>query len=213
MRKKPQQKRALQTLDHFYEATAQLLQARDTGSVTTNHIAERAGFSIGTLYRYFPNKRAILHGMAKREMERLEQAAIEKLSAAENANPTELVRLCAGFLINAFGRRSEARRRIILVMANDRDVVTLIRLAHESQIRVLRVLEELLVGLAPDRYRILSDAQMHIASAAFSGAVRIPTVSSLEIVEEKHFELEMTDFLERQFLRLPDGSVASDMDF
>lgn len=180
--------------------------------MTTNHIAQRAGFSIGTLYRYFPNKRAILHGMAKREMERQEQAAIEKLRAAEDASPAELVRLCAGFLINAFDRRSEARRRIILVMAKDRDVVTLIRLAHESQIRVLKVLEELLVGRAPDRYRVLSEAQMHIASAAFSGAVRIPTLSSLDIVEETQFELDMTDFLERQFLRLSDGPGPSARD-
>jgi len=42
------------------EAGRCLLAEEGPRSLTTNRIAERAGVSIGSLYRYFPNKQAIL---------------------------------------------------------------------------------------------------------------------------------------------------------
>lgn len=202
MRKKPKQRRSLQTLDDFYEATAQLLQSNETGSVTTNHIARRAGFSIGTLYRYFPDKQAILHAMARREMDRQETAAIGMLRSADETCPRELIRMCAGFVVNSFGGRNHVRRRLILNMVNDREVMKLIVMAQKSHVRVLRALQELLTMRAPERYRQLTDLQIEIASAAVSGTVRIATLSGPAIVEDPEFEKEIADLLERQFLRL-----------
>jgi AcrR family transcriptional regulator len=40
-------------------ATAQLLAEQGFESLTTARVAERAGVSIGSLYQYFPNKRAL----------------------------------------------------------------------------------------------------------------------------------------------------------
>lgn len=42
------------------QAGRELLEAEGSEAVTTNRIAERAGVSIGSLYRYFPNKEAVL---------------------------------------------------------------------------------------------------------------------------------------------------------
>ena len=42
------------------QAGRQLLGSEGPKSLTTNRIAERAGVSIGSLYRYFPNKDAVL---------------------------------------------------------------------------------------------------------------------------------------------------------
>jgi AcrR family transcriptional regulator len=52
----------------IYEAAAQILQREGEANFTTNRIAERAGFSIGTVYQYFPNKDAILLAIAEREL-------------------------------------------------------------------------------------------------------------------------------------------------
>lgn len=49
------------------EAAAQVFEAEGLDA-TTNRIAERAGYSVGTLYQYFPNKRALLYVLAERHM-------------------------------------------------------------------------------------------------------------------------------------------------
>ena len=67
-RKMPSQARARRTVDLILEASAQILANRGEEALTTNHIAERAGFSIGTLYQYFPNKSALLQAVLKRHL-------------------------------------------------------------------------------------------------------------------------------------------------
>jgi AcrR family transcriptional regulator len=49
------------------EAAAQVF-SREGLSATTDRIAQRAGFSIGTLYQYFPDKGALLHAVAERHV-------------------------------------------------------------------------------------------------------------------------------------------------
>ncbi len=58
-RKEPQQRRSRVTYDAILEAAAQILIERGYAATTTNHIARRAGISIGSLYQYFPSKEAI----------------------------------------------------------------------------------------------------------------------------------------------------------
>ena len=59
-RKTPQQARSRQTREDILEATAHLLNRKPLDEVSTNHIAKKTGISIGTLYKYYPNKDAIL---------------------------------------------------------------------------------------------------------------------------------------------------------
>jgi AcrR family transcriptional regulator len=59
-RKTPQQARSRQTREDILQATAHLLNRKPFGDVSTNHIAKKTGISIGTLYKYYPNKDAIL---------------------------------------------------------------------------------------------------------------------------------------------------------
>lgn len=66
-RRAPRQRRSRETVDTLLEAAAQMFTRRGLAA-TTNHIAERAGLSIGTLYQYFPNKEALLHALAARHL-------------------------------------------------------------------------------------------------------------------------------------------------
>jgi len=51
----PRQSRAKATVDAILEATRRLLLTKGYQSMTTNHVADLAGTSIGTLYQYFPS--------------------------------------------------------------------------------------------------------------------------------------------------------------
>lgn len=59
-RKNPRQTRARVTMDAILEATAHIVLRHGYDGMTTNHVAERAGVSIGSLYQYFPSKEALV---------------------------------------------------------------------------------------------------------------------------------------------------------
>jgi len=59
-RKQPRQARSRDTVAAILRAAAQVFAARGYAAATTNHIAARAGVSIGSLYEYFPSKDALL---------------------------------------------------------------------------------------------------------------------------------------------------------
>ena len=58
--KQPAQERSRQTVEALIEATELVLVEEGWDKITTNHVAERAGVSIGTLYQYFANKEALV---------------------------------------------------------------------------------------------------------------------------------------------------------
>ena len=68
-RKRPVQQRSRFTVDQILEAAAHVFAERGYAGATTNHIAERAGVSIGSLYQYFPNKDTVLVALHARHME------------------------------------------------------------------------------------------------------------------------------------------------
>ena len=66
--KKPAQKRSAQTYEKILDTAASLLDERGFDKLNTNLICERAGITPPALYRYFPNKYAILSALGERLM-------------------------------------------------------------------------------------------------------------------------------------------------
>ena len=64
----PQQERAARTVDLILSVTAQLLEEAGFEKLSTNAICERAGLTPPALYRYFPNKYAVLKALGERLM-------------------------------------------------------------------------------------------------------------------------------------------------
>jgi AcrR family transcriptional regulator len=56
----PQQARSRRTRQRILESAVACFEARGYDETTTAHIARRAGIGVGTLYGYFPDKRALL---------------------------------------------------------------------------------------------------------------------------------------------------------
>lgn len=72
IRKSPRQTRSQHTVAAILRATAQVLVARGWAKTTTNHVAARAGVSIGTLYEYFSGKEALATALAERHLDEAE---------------------------------------------------------------------------------------------------------------------------------------------
>ena len=96
-RKSPTQGRSQFTVEQIVEAATQVFAERGYAGATTNHIAERAGVSIGSLYQYFPNKEAILVTLAKRHVE-IAGKMLMGLVAGLNLPETDLPELLRLFI-------------------------------------------------------------------------------------------------------------------
>jgi len=65
---KPQQNRARSTYDAILEAAGELLAEVGVERLSTNLVCKRAGLTPPALYRYFPNKYALLKELGERLM-------------------------------------------------------------------------------------------------------------------------------------------------
>jgi AcrR family transcriptional regulator len=96
-RKSPAQERSRFTVEQIIQAATQVFAEWGYAGATTNHIAERAGVSIGSLYQYFPNKEAILVTLAKRHVE-IAGNLLMGLVAERNLIETDLTEVLRPFI-------------------------------------------------------------------------------------------------------------------
>lgn len=68
IKRAPRQKRAKETYERILEVAARLLVEIGVERISTNLIAAEAGIKVPTLYRYFPNKYAVLMALGDRLM-------------------------------------------------------------------------------------------------------------------------------------------------
>jgi AcrR family transcriptional regulator len=67
---KPQQDRAKRTYERILAAAAELLVEVGVERISTNLVAERARITVPALYRYFPNKYAVLNALGAALMDK-----------------------------------------------------------------------------------------------------------------------------------------------
>jgi AcrR family transcriptional regulator len=115
MRKQPLQERAQRTIEAIFQATAQIVEQDGEQGLTTNKVAKKAGFSIGTLYQYFPTKEAIVVAMINRERRRvMDQLQVTlTLAVHEQREPQQVVREMIHTLVESFGSGPKLRRAMI----------------------------------------------------------------------------------------------------
>ncbi|WP_026097598.1 TetR/AcrR family transcriptional regulator [Baaleninema simplex] len=70
-RRLPQQTRSYQRFNQIVDAAAQVFEEVGYEAASTELIAERANTSIGSLYRFFPDKAAIAYALAERYAEQM----------------------------------------------------------------------------------------------------------------------------------------------
>lgn len=84
-RRSPAQARSRGTVAAILEAATRVFATRGYAATTTNHIAECAGVSIGSLYEYFAGKDAILVALAEAHLEEVQRVLREAMSGLPDA--------------------------------------------------------------------------------------------------------------------------------
>jgi AcrR family transcriptional regulator len=99
VRRQPTQLRACQTVEAILDAVVRLLKREGCEAITTNRIAEVAGVSIGSLYQYFPDKRAIFAALHERHIEEIDRLVETTLVKHAGSSLDELVRALIGAMV------------------------------------------------------------------------------------------------------------------
>jgi len=170
LRRTPRQQRSLQAVKTILEATARLVEIHGLQGLTTARIAEQAGYGVGTLYEYFPNKHAILIAMARQELDKVVEAIQSSLAQAdvEGEGESSVTQRVVRAFIRGFSGRQRLRGALIVAMISE---------GHFSELttpieRVVEFLHRPDRGVAEDNLSSLPPEQLYVLTRAVVGALR-----------------------------------------
>ena len=170
-RKKPQQRRSRVTIDAIFEAAIQVLLAKGLDNITTIQIAERAGVSVGSVYQYFPNKRALLAAVVRRHIGEVVDATI---AACESAHGKTIGEMCAAMMeafVTAKARRLDVSRALYLPTA----LVNADAIVKEESVRCAKAVHAMLITASDARF-----AQAEEVSGVLIASLVGPTRAAIE---------------------------------
>ncbi len=186
LRKTPSQTRALRTVDTLFEAATRILASEGEAGFTTNRIAERAGFSIGTLYQYFPSKEAIVVALVRRHRERVlrELDVMLDRAVAGEYGAEHALRLYLRQIVDAFGRGQKAQRLLARLGWQLDAPAAIVAAMDDGAERVRSALARL-----EDPELLLPDPPtLYMLTRAVVGAVRSAAVEESAMLDDPRFE-------------------------
>ena len=105
IRNEPVQARSAARLTALLDAAAAVISEIGYERLTTAMVAERAGTSIGTVYRYFPDRIAVLQSLAARNAAQVTERIVDDLADDRHGDAMAAVHGGLAVLVDAF--RSE----------------------------------------------------------------------------------------------------------
>ncbi|MEU3412206.1 MULTISPECIES: TetR/AcrR family transcriptional regulator [unclassified Streptomyces] len=86
LRRAPVQRRSAERLTRILDACAGLLDEVGYDALSTRAVAQRAGVPIGSVYRFFGNKREMADALAQRNLERYAERVTARLDKARTGD-------------------------------------------------------------------------------------------------------------------------------
>lgn len=198
-RKRPLQQRAQSTVDNLLAATARILVEEGFEACNTNRIAREAGYSVGTLYQYFPSKEALVLELGRREsrnlVDRLERRLTdtsgEELTLSHHASA--LVRET----LEAYRAQSALFRAIVHALPGVAAIYAAEGLVRGLQDRIAGWLE----GSLPEASNGESTTSAFVLVSTIGFTVNHALLERPELLEDArfqaHLESMMLGYLER----------------
>ena len=195
-RRVPRQARARETVEVIFEATARILLREGRAALNTNHIAECAGISVGTLYEYFLNKESILLAMARREITHATEAIFRALGGASGPG-ADPVRTVIRVLIAEFSRNRKARHIAFRTLVAEGFGAEL----EANLDEISQMLAERTDRFAPERRLPLPPVTVFVLTRAVNGVL-------VSAADQRNPHLGTAEF-EDELVRLVGGFLAS----
>ena len=190
-KKRPAQERSQATFDALVQACTWLLPRLGYAGTTTNHIAERAGVNIASLYEYFPGKDAIVAQVAERLVERV------------------LARLAEGApRVAAAGEANAVRRWVELVhdtVAREKALIAVFlgQVPYTNQLHPIRDLGARLVAFSLDLRRHAGGlVRDDLAGASLHLLINLVTSTILQIVNDPPADVSQRELLDELVRRV-----------
>jgi AcrR family transcriptional regulator len=195
-RREPTQQRAERTIETLFKATAQIVESDGVEALSTNKIAAKAGFSVGTLYQYFPSKEAILLAMITGERARVQHRLSNILSKAEllTPDPRGLMVDVIHELVESFATGRNMRRTMIRLawqMDHHNEITSNIREASERISVTLARISDRADG-SPEQPKLRTHpAALFVAFRAVVGTIRSASLEKSPLLGSPEFEAEL----------------------
>jgi len=183
---KPRQKRAIETYERVLDVAAHLLEDEGVERISTNLIAEKADVTPPTLYRYFPNKYAVLRALGDRLMQEQNEVFDTFLTESGDNIDAQLAGTFENLLETL--RVTEQHPGGLAIMRALRAVPTLqqVRLASHHQVTDAWVehLSHLLPAIPKPELWIKARLTVDIGYAAIEMAMEETNLSSETVLKE-----------------------------
>ncbi|WP_308287011.1 TetR/AcrR family transcriptional regulator [Actinomadura parmotrematis] len=98
LRRRPAQRRSAERVQRMLDACAEILDEDGYDGLTTTRIAQRAEVAIGSVYQFFPDKRAVAQALALRNLESFGERVSARIAAEDFADWSDTV----GAIIDIF---------------------------------------------------------------------------------------------------------------
>lgn len=180
-RRAPRQARSRQTLERILQAAGRTIDETGIGGATMEAFAQRAGVSIGALYRFFPDRQAVVDALQQRWEDHLGTAFRDVHS------PTSLAR-DADDVVSDFVRRLPS---VLDEMPGGRGLIaeSIIKPPVGTDESWTRQVEAFIARyaprLSPDRRRVAASTYLTITYALMVAAVRAGKDMDRQLVEAR----------------------------
>jgi AcrR family transcriptional regulator len=105
----PVQGRSTDTVQHILEATSALLEKEPLEQITTSRVAAEAGVSVGGLYRFFPDKQALIDAIAVRRVEEFQHEVERHLASMDQVDGPALLSTMVDLYVDFLDRHADFR--------------------------------------------------------------------------------------------------------
>ena len=187
----PKQARAIATVGRILDTAAALLDEVGVEAFTTNLLAARSGERVRTVYRYFPNKHAVIAAVAERLAE-AESGHV--LAFATVADPTVDARAAIDRVLRGYLEGARSQPGFMAIRKAMRAVPALMEIERRANAVLIQELAKALAQRGwkgpPARLRAVATVVVETVAAVLDRALASPATDAKRLLGELATMLE-----------------------